>query len=168
MSSPDLSTLERQRAHYKAVRERLNAGPPKPAPEPTPAPVPEPAPCEADPFPVHLFVPPPAAIRRHSPVPETRVDLVLRLVCERFGVSRDALVNSKNREPRVCWPRQIAMYLLRSLSSQPSWNMVGRWLGGMDHTTILHGMRKVKRSMEAEPSFARVMHQMQEEIDRSS
>lgn len=49
---------------------------------------------------------------------------------------------SHRRTAGVVYWRQIAMYLMRehTLSSLPE---IGRFLGGRDHTTILHGCRKI-------------------------
>ncbi|MGN7099329.1 helix-turn-helix domain-containing protein [Brevundimonas diminuta] len=48
------------------------------------------------------------------------------------------------RRSVVVRPRQFAMYAIRQLCPHLSLNLIGRALGGRDHTTILHGLRKVE------------------------
>jgi chromosomal replication initiation ATPase DnaA len=79
------------------------------------------------------------------PPPPTILD-VLRAVARYTGIpSLD--IQSARLTQNVVRPRQIAMYLARELTlySLPA---IGRRLGGRDHTTILHGHRKIKRLIE--------------------
>ena len=43
-------------------------------------------------------------------------------------------------------PRQIAMYLCRTMTDTPL-EQIGRYFGNRDHTTILHGYRKVNKEV---------------------
>ena len=60
--------------------------------------------------------------------------------CTHFGLTRDELLSS-SRTPRISWPRQVAMYLARELTSE-SLPAIGRYFGGRDHTTVLHAYRR--------------------------
>jgi chromosomal replication initiator protein len=60
--------------------------------------------------------------------------------CEHFGLSPEELLSSA-RAPRIAWPRQVAMYLARELTSE-SLPSIGRHFGGRDHTTVLHAWRR--------------------------
>jgi chromosomal replication initiator protein len=61
-------------------------------------------------------------------------------ICAYFGVSLEEL-NSSGRRARVAWPRQVAMYLARELTTE-SLPSIGRSFGGRDHTTVLHAWRR--------------------------
>lgn len=63
-------------------------------------------------------------------------------VAEHFGVSRADLMADRRTVNHVR-PRQIAYYLARELTplSMPA---IGLRFGGRDHTTVLHGFRKVE------------------------
>jgi chromosomal replication initiation ATPase DnaA len=71
---------------------------------------------------------------------------ILDLVCEEMGVDKVDLL-SKRRTMNLTMPRQICSYLAKTttLRSLPE---IGRFLGGRDHTTILHGVRKIERLIE--------------------
>ncbi len=60
--------------------------------------------------------------------------------CKYFGLSNDELLSS-GRAARIAWPRQVAMYLSRELTSE-SLPAIGRHFGGRDHTTVLHACRR--------------------------
>jgi chromosomal replication initiator protein len=50
---------------------------------------------------------------------------------------------SQRRTANVVRPRQIAMYLAKTLTMR-SLPEIGRKFGGRDHTTVLHGVRKIE------------------------
>ncbi|MBD3817905.1 MAG: hypothetical protein IE912_03185 [Brevundimonas diminuta] len=68
---------------------------------------------------------------------------VIEFVAASYGLPVAALTGDCRRNV-VVRPRQFAMYAIRQLCPHLSLNMIGRALGGRDHTTILHGLRKVE------------------------
>jgi len=60
--------------------------------------------------------------------------------CRLFGVSEAELLSAA-RTQRVAWPRQVAMYLSRELTSE-SLPSIGRQFGGRDHTTVMHACKR--------------------------
>ncbi len=71
-----------------------------------------------------------------------KIDDILRIVSKHFGVSRGDIL-SQRRNRSIVWPRQIGMYLAKSLTSR-SLPEIGRRFGGRDHTTVLHAIRKIE------------------------
>ena len=53
----------------------------------------------------------------------------------------------------VARPRQIAMYLAKQMTSR-SLPEIGRRFGGRDHTTIMHGVKKIEELRSADHSLA--------------
>jgi len=53
-------------------------------------------------------------------------------------------LDSSKRHKTIVVPRQILMYLLRNDLKLPYAN-IGQFLGGRDHTTIMHGVEKITR-----------------------
>ncbi|MBC6436929.1 MAG: chromosomal replication initiator protein DnaA [Rhodobacteraceae bacterium] len=70
------------------------------------------------------------------------IDEVIRKVCEHYNI-RQADLLGPSRMRRNARPRQMAMYLCKTLTTQ-SMPDIGRKLGRRDHTTILHGVRKIE------------------------
>jgi chromosomal replication initiator protein len=75
-----------------------------------------------------------------------RIEDILRIVSRHYKVPRNDLLSAR-RSRDVVRPRQIAMYLAKSLTSR-SLPEIGRRFGGRDHTTVLHSVRKVEQMMK--------------------
>lgn len=69
---------------------------------------------------------------------------------ERWSMS---LIRSPRRSHTVSRPRQVCMWLVRTLCSRPSYPVIGQFFGGKDHTTIMHGMKKTPSVLEARPEM---------------
>jgi chromosomal replication initiator protein len=72
---------------------------------------------------------------------------ILRIVCNYYKVDMETL-KSSNRARPIAWPRQVAMYLLRT-ETDMSLPQIGQLLGGRDHTTVLYGVEKVNESLDS-------------------
>jgi chromosomal replication initiator protein len=70
---------------------------------------------------------------------------ILALTAESFSVSVADLEGPSRRQP-LARGRQVAMYLIRELTDL-SLPKIGALLGGRDHTTVLHGINKVRDLM---------------------
>jgi chromosomal replication initiator protein len=71
-----------------------------------------------------------------------KIEDIQRIVARQYNVSRADLLSSR-RTANVVRPRQIAMYLAKSLTLR-SLPEIGRRFGGRDHTTVLHAVRKIE------------------------
>lgn len=58
------------------------------------------------------------------------------------------------RTVAVARPRQIAMYCIRTLCPHMSLPRIGLMMGNRDHTTILHGVRKIEALIETDAEIA--------------
>lgn len=72
---------------------------------------------------------------------EITPQLIIEVVSEHFQISLDQMI-SKNRSNEIARPRQIAMYLCKNMTDIPL-DSIGALLGGRDHSTIIHGIKKV-------------------------
>ena len=70
------------------------------------------------------------------------VDSIQRVVAERYNCKFSDM-KSKKRTKQIAFPRQIAMYLSRELTSH-SLTEIGATFGGKDHTTIIHAYEKIE------------------------
>lgn len=69
-------------------------------------------------------------------------DSISEIVAEHFKISKDDIKSSK-RSNNIAFPRQIFMYLCRKLTNL-SLQEIGEYLGGKDHSTVLHGCNKIE------------------------
>ena len=74
---------------------------------------------------------------------EITAQLIIEVVSEHFHISVDQMI-SKTRSSEIARPRQIAMYLCKTMTSD-SLDVIGQLVGGRDHATIIHGIKKVTK-----------------------
>jgi len=74
------------------------------------------------------------------------VEDIQAMVCQHFGVSVSDLT-SHSRERRLVMPRQIAMYLSRTIADA-SYPAIAEKFGGRDHTTVMHAVRAIEEKRQ--------------------
>lgn len=79
------------------------------------------------------------------------IDQIVRTVAERFQI-KVADLKSKRRTKTVVHPRQLAMYLCRTLTDS-SFPEIGRQFGGKDHSTVIHAVRNISERIEKDPQL---------------
>ena len=82
---------------------------------------------------------------------ELTADGILKLVALQFNV-RTSDLKSDKRIRKLTLPRQICMYLLRKhlLMSYPE---IGKFMGGKDHSTIMHGVSRIAELQRTDPEI---------------
>ncbi len=80
------------------------------------------------------------------------MDEIIKKVCEHYNI-RQADLLGPSRARNNARPRQMAMYLCKTLTTR-SLPEIGRKLGRRDHTTILHGVRKIEELMAVDSQIA--------------
>ena len=81
-----------------------------------------------------------------------KIEDIQRVVARQYNVSRADLLSSR-RTANVVRPRQIAMYLAKTLTLR-SLPEIGRRFGGRDHTTVLHAVRKIENLVGNDTALA--------------
>ncbi len=84
-----------------------------------------------------------------------KIDDIQKLVASHYNISRADILSSR-RTANVVRPRQIAMYLSKTLTLR-SLPEIGRRFGGRDHTTVLHAVRKIEELVSKDKSLAEVV-----------
>jgi chromosomal replication initiator protein len=90
---------------------------------------------------------------RGGPERRITVDEIQKTVADHFSLKQADLL-SERRTRAVARPRQIAMWLCKQHTTR-SYPDIGRRFGGRDHTTVLHGVRKVEELIAADDQIAR-------------
>ncbi len=94
---------------------------------------------------------------------EITPQLIIEVVSEHFHISVDQMM-SKNRSSDIAKPRQIAMYLCKTMTSS-SLDAVGALLGGRDHSTIIHGVKKVSEEYDNNESTRTLIETIKKKIN---
>ncbi|MCB4792235.1 MAG: chromosomal replication initiator protein DnaA [Elusimicrobia bacterium] len=91
------------------------------------------------------------------------IDRIQKIVAKHFNLDVKDM-KSKKRTDAVAFPRQIAMYLARTLTDEFSTTEIGEAFGGKDHTTVMHACNKIKARMGSDPYFIAKINQISQEI----
>lgn len=79
------------------------------------------------------------------------IDLIQKFVSDRYQLKLTEL-KSRNNSKSVAMPRQIAMYLCKSLT-HASLPEIGRSFGGKHHSTVIHSIRKIEALRKRDGDF---------------
>ncbi|MFH1832801.1 MAG: chromosomal replication initiator protein DnaA [Candidatus Levyibacteriota bacterium] len=79
-------------------------------------------------------------------------DDIIKTVCSYYDL-KSTLVKGPKRDASLVRARQIAMYLLKK-ETRMTYVEIGNFLGGRDHTTVMHGVEKIERLYPLEQSIS--------------
>ncbi len=99
----------------------------------------------------------PNAVREITP------QLILNVVSEHFGINPLDIIGQK-RSKELAFPRQIVMYLCGNMTTESLQN-IGKALGGRDHTTILHGQKKIASQIDSDESLSNTIDILKKKIN---
>ena len=80
------------------------------------------------------------------------IEEIQRKVSEHYSIRLSDMIGPK-RLRTIARPRQVAMYLAKQLTPR-SLPEIGRRFGGRDHTTIIHGVRKIEELMSIDSQLS--------------
>ena len=77
------------------------------------------------------------------------IEYIQEMVCKYFNISLKDLKSSQ-RSNDIAFPRQVGMYLCRTLTNE-SFPKIGEAFGKRDHTTVMHGYKKIEQDIKQNP-----------------
>lgn len=164
----DCAELQRYVHHQNVIcsqmlLEALKVAHPEMAPEEImPAQKIEPEPPKPEPLPP---IPNPviaAAAEVAFPSWVNAIKRIQRAVCDEYGVKLSDLC-SQRRSRNVVRPRQVAMYLCKTLTNR-SLPEIGRRFGGRDHTTALSAIRRIETICASDDVFRARVEKLAEQM----
>ena len=90
-------------------------------------------------------------------------ELILDIVSDHFGISIADLKSNK-RSADIANPRQIAMYLIRTMTEVPL-KGIGIILGGKDHSTVKYGVEKITNEMKRNETLSNTINIIKKKIN---
>jgi Bacterial dnaA protein helix-turn-helix len=159
----EFRTAAELRENYKRVFKRrppYAVAAPLPAPEPEPQPPPPPPPIEVAP-------PEPPPISRPPPGPGLHRDAIFLVVERVTGLSRQSCSSRCRTTPyvearrMVCW---LARKLIEAKVMVASTPQIGRWLGGLDHTSVLNATSRAQMMHYNDPLYASMLDEMLRQV----
>jgi len=96
---------------------------------------------------------------------ERRVSIehVQRVVCREFGLSL-AQLKAKDNSRGISYPRQVAMFLAKELTTA-SLPQIGREFGGKHHTTVIHSINKIAGLRDSDRDLNRLLNKLRDSLD---
>ncbi len=94
---------------------------------------------------------------------EITPEFIIQIVSDHFNLTPlDILSQKRNKD--IVYPRQIVMYLCRHMTDTPL-QIIGKSLGGRDHTTILHGIDKITNDLKKNPTLQNTVDILKKKIN---
>lgn len=79
------------------------------------------------------------------------IDLITQIVAEHFEITKEDLISNK-RSNNIAYPRQICMYLCKTLTDA-SYTDIAAYLGNRNHTTIIYGVQKIDKQIKDKDEY---------------
>lgn len=96
-------------------------------------------------------------------VKEITPQLIINVVADHFGITALDLMGQK-RSKELVFPRQIVMYLCGEMTTESLQN-TGKALGGRDHTTIIHGQKKIASELKTDENLKNTIDILKKKIN---
>ena len=93
---------------------------------------------------------------------KNNIQRIQRIVAEYFQISVED-IRSKKRNSNISNPRQIAMYLCRTMTDE-SFPRIGIEFGGKDHSTVMHSVEKIEKEIKANKDLANQIEKLKKDI----
>ena len=90
------------------------------------------------------------------------VQRIQKIVSEYFQITVED-IRSKKRSSNISFPRQIAMYLCRTMTNE-SFPKIGTEFGGKDHTTVMHSVLKIEKEIKVNKDLANIIEKLKKDI----
>lgn len=84
--------------------------------------------------------------------PELTVERIVDEVARTFGVDSDDIRSQKSRRANINKPRQLAIYIVRELTTL-SMEKIGEEFGGRHYSTIVYTVQQVEKSIKTDPAL---------------
>ena len=89
--------------------------------------------------------------------------IIIEVVADHFQISLEQMIG-KSRTNNIALPRQIAMYLCKTMTSDYSLDAIGEVLGGRDHSTILHGYNKIEGEISKDENMSQIIETIKKKL----
>ena len=90
-------------------------------------------------------------------------ELIIDVVSEHFNIPV-AELKGKKRNAEIVLPRQIVMYLCRTMTDTPL-KSIGAILGGKDHASISHGVKKIEHDIKLDEALNNTVNIIKKKIN---
>ena len=93
---------------------------------------------------------------------KNNIQKIQQVVAEYYNITVEDL-KSKKRKADIAFPRQVAIYLCRTLTDE-SFPKIGIQFGGRDHSTVMHSVDKIDNELKTNPQFKDIIDALKSKI----
>ena len=86
------------------------------------------------------------------------INRIQTVVCDYFKITMDD-IKGKKRSQNINYPRQVAIYLCRTLANE-SFPKIGTHFGGRDHSTIMSSYNKIEKDLKTNEQLKVVINDL--------
>ncbi len=90
------------------------------------------------------------------------LDTILKIVAKHYDIAAND-IKSKSRHQDIAIVRQVAFYMMKKMS-YCSLQAIGSYIGGRNHSTVIHAISKVEQLIETDPALAQKLTIIEQEI----
>ena len=93
---------------------------------------------------------------------KNNIQKIQQVVAEYYNITVEDL-KSKKRKASIAFPRQVAIYLCRTMTDE-SFPKIGILFGGRDHSTVMHSVDKIDNEIKTNPQFKTIIESLKSKI----
>lgn len=93
---------------------------------------------------------------------KNNIQKIQQVVSEYYNITVEDL-KSKKRKASIAFPRQVAIYLCRTMTDE-SFPKIGIQFGGRDHSTVMHSVDKIDNEIKTNPQFKTIIDALKSKI----
>ncbi len=93
---------------------------------------------------------------------KNNIQKIQQVVAEYYNITVEDL-KSKKRKASIAFPRQIAIYLCRTMTDE-SFPKIGIQFGGRDHSTVMHSVDKIETEIKTNPQFKSIIDALKSKL----
>lgn len=98
--------------------------------------------------------------------PDVTTEVIIDYICKHYEIKMEDMLGKK-RTKNIAVPRQIAMYLCRTMTDT-SLPRIGSQFGGRDHTTVMHAMDHIEKMRSEDKFFDQKLKQFERDIRKGN
>ena len=93
---------------------------------------------------------------------KNNIQKIQQVVAEYYNITVEDL-KSKKRKVEIAFPRQVAIYLCRTLTDE-SFPKIGIQFGGRDHSTVMHSVDKIEEEIKTNNQLKQIIDSLKSKI----
>jgi chromosomal replication initiator protein len=97
---------------------------------------------------------------------ENKIKNIMSVVSDYYRISTSDLV-SKKRTAKYVFPRQVAMYLIKTMYDLP-YKKIGSFFNNRDHSTVMHSVEKINNEMEMDSNVKKDVEKLRIKCGQNS